>query len=559
MQEIGCTKPVSVREMRIESLPFSSIPNQNKLFLEYLKNPISLRHFYPSAVERAINVAGRVQEVLANHRTNRDDLCKALSLINSKFHASAETNANIELLRDRDAVAVLTGQQTGLFTGPLYSIYKALSAIKMAECLRGKGIKAVPVFWMAAEDHDFEEVSNAFAIGSDNDLIQARINAEASDAGKPVGSVSFPAAMRDVVEQFFNSLPATEYTADLRSWVTKQWQPGEGFGRAFGSMLSAFLGKFGLVVVDPLDSEIKTLAAPIYSAAIEKSEEIVGALTARNSDLAAAGYSAQVLVEGDYFPLFYHTDDGRRVALRRKSDGSLQGKGERKTFSVEDLTSLAKDEPSRFSPGVMLRPVVQDYLFPTACYFGGGAEIAYFAQNSEVYRILERPVTPILHRQSFTVIEAKHARALIAYGLELSDLFVGETALLPELVDRFVDPKTAELFSDVAGKIGVELDRLDQVLSDLDITLSANLFTRRRKIEYHIDALRRKYQIRRADKDEILQRRINALFTALLPNDGLQERTLNVISFLDRFGNGFIDTLYDSVDLDDKGHRLIYL
>ncbi|NOT46363.1 MAG: bacillithiol biosynthesis cysteine-adding enzyme BshC [Acidobacteria bacterium] len=558
MQEIGGTKPVSVREIRIESLPFSSIPSQNKLFLDYLADPVSLGRFYPSAVDRPIDIEGRLEEVLANYHTDRERLCNALVGINSSFQASDATLANIELLRERDTVAILTGQQTGLFTGPLYSIYKALSAIKMAECLRQRGVKAVPVFWMATEDHDLEEVSNAFAIGSGGELVEAKLD-EAKNPGKPVGSVHFTDSIIEVAGRFIDALPGTEFTAELKSEIDRQWKPGAGFGSAFGTMLTQLLGKYGLIVVDPLDEAIKGLAAPIYASAIEKSESIVAALTARGNELAATGYAAQVLVEDDYFPLFYQTDDGRRAALRRNPDGSLQVKGERIRFSVEELIAVAENDSSRLSPGVMLRPVVQDYLFPTLCYFGGGAEIAYFAQNSEVYRILGRSVTPILHRQSFTLVEAKHARTLAAYGLEFTDLFAGEAAVLPELVDKFIDPNTARLFGEAEENINAELLRLDQALSDIDITLAANLATRRRKIVYHIGALRKKYQLRRAEKDEIIGRRVRAAFTALLPNGHLQERTLNIISYLDRLGTGFVDTVYDSIDLDDKGHRLIYL
>lgn len=559
MQESGCIKPVSVREMRIESLPFSSIPAQSKLFLDYLADPVSLNRYYPSAVEKPADVANRASEVLANYRTDRQQLCDALVSINARFAPSEKTLANIELLRDPETVAVLTGQQTGLFTGPLYSIYKALSAIRMAECLNERGIRAVPVFWMATEDHDLEEVSEAFAIGSDGKLIEVKLDADVADAGKPVGSISFGSTINDAVRLFIDSLPSTEFTEDLRIDLSDQWKPGSGFGTAFGTMLNQLLGKFGLIVADPMDAKIKRLASPIYAQAIESGLSVVNALVDRSSDLASAGYEPQVLVEKDYFPLFYHTGEGRRTALRRTSDGFLQIKGEKEKFSIEELATIARTDPSRLSPGVMLRPVVQDYLFPTICYFGGGAEIAYFAQNSEVYRVLDRPVTPILHRQSFTIVEARHTRTLEKYGLDLSDFFAGEAEVLPLLVDKFVDPKTAAAFDESEKRIVAELDRLDQALSQIDVTLAANLATRRRKIAYHLGSLRKKYQLRRAEKDETIGRRVKAAFAALLPNGNLQERTLNVVSFLDRFGPGFIDTVYEAIDLDDNGHRVIYL
>jgi uncharacterized protein YllA (UPF0747 family) len=228
-------------------------------------------------------------------------------------------------------------------------------------------------------------------------------------------------------------------------------------------------------------------------------------------------------------------------------------------FTRDELAHIAENEPERLSPGVMLRPVVQDYLFPTICYFGGGAEIAYFAQNSEVYRILERPVTPILHRQSFTVIDARAARTLDKYDLKFADLFKGFEPLASGIVERFVNPTASRLFADAEENINLELDRLDQEISRIDPTLAENLATRRRKILYHIGALRKKFHRVQIERDEIADRQLRGLFASLLPDGQLQERRLNVGSFLARYGPYFIDWVYDSVDLDERGHRLLYL
>ena len=559
MRESGCSVSVVESGLRTESLPFSSIPGQSKLFIDYQQNPLSLKKYYPSIVSAHTEVAERIPEVLASYTTDRNVLCEALTQINKQFGADTKTLENIIILREDDAVAVVTGQQTGLFTGPLYSIYKALTVVKMTECLRGRGINAVPVFWMATEDHDVEEVSNAFVIDGGQELAEFRVSADESESGRPVGTIDLGASVSSAVAELLASLPQIEFTDDLRRQLELSWAEGNSFGLAFGTFLTSLLGKYGLIFVDPLDETLKQLSAPIYSEAIRRSGEIVTALTARSAGLVSDGYHAQVLVERDYFPLFWHTDEGRRVALRRKPDGQLQVKGEKTIFLESELAERALSEPQRFSPGVMLRPVVQDHLFPTICYFGGGAEIAYFAQNSEVYRILNRPVTPILHRQSFTIVEAKHARTLEKYEFEFADLFAGEADLLPKIVDKFIDPNTARLFAAAEEKINTELNRLDQALSQMDVTLAANLATRRRKIIYHIGALRKKYQFRRAEKDETISRRIHSAFTTLLPSGHLQERTLNVTSFLDRFGPSFIDKVYDSIDLDDKSHRIVYL
>ncbi len=559
MYESGCKRSVNVRAPRTESIPFSSIPAQNKLFLDYLNSPLSLKHFYPSAVAEFAALAGRADAVISNHATNRARLCSGLERTNRPLRATPETIANINLLEQPDSVAVLTGQQTGLFTGPLYSIYKALTAITGAECLRGQGIKAVPVFWMATEDHDLAEVSSAFVVGNDGRLVESNAVSSIEDHGRSVGNVRFDRSIEREIRNLFSSLPKTEFSNDVHALIKDCWHAGQGFGEAFGSMLTRLLGKYGLVIVDPLEPEIKQLAVPLYLQAIDASEQIESALIERSADIEGAGYSAQVLIEKGHVPMFWQNNEGKRIALRTGTDGLFRPKGEKEAFTKSELLAMIKAGPSDFSPSVMLRPVVQDFLFPTIAYFGGGAEIAYFAQNSEVYRILGRPVTPILHRQSFTIIEPRHERTIEKYQLSFDSLFAGRAEVLPSITDQILDPATAKLFADVEEKINTELNRLDQALSQMDITLAENLATRRRKIIYHIGALRKKYQLRRIVLDDDLNRRLNDLFDSLLPNGHLQERTLNVVSFLDRYGEAFIDQVYSAADLNDSGHRLIYL
>ncbi|HSI87508.1 MAG TPA: bacillithiol biosynthesis BshC, partial [Pyrinomonadaceae bacterium] len=264
------------------------------------------------------------------------------------------------------------------------------------------------------------------------------------------------------------------------------------------------------------------------------------------------------LIDEGYFPLFFHRDDGSRIALKRDGD-SIRTKDGGQKFTVDQLAEIAEREPGRFSPNVMLRAVVQDYLLPTICYFGGGAEVAYFAQMAETYRVLGRPVTTILHRQSFTVLENRHSRALEKFGLGLPELLEGRDAVLPKVVDEGVGRETARLIADVEEKINTELARLDRKFSEFDVTLAANLSTRRRKIIYHIGALRDKFRRSAVVRDETVRRQLDGLFSVVVPLGGLQERTMNVAYFIDRFGPNFIDSIYRGIDLDDRGHRIISL
>jgi bacillithiol synthase len=556
MQETGCPPTTSKTKLRFESVDFVDVPGQSKLFLRYQADPLSLKKYYPSVVSSHIEIADRIPEVLDAYSVPRLALCDVLEIQNRKLAAGAKTFENIDLLRRPDTVAVLTGQQAGLFTGPLYTIYKALSAIKMAHCLSERGFKAVPVFWAATEDHDFEEISRASMLDSVGAQVTFNLERTPAEDGLPVGNIAISNSMGDQLRNAI--LPDTEFKEELIGGLSKIWAPGRKIGEAFCIQIQQLFEAHGLIVIDPLDREIKNLVAPIYAEAAGRSEDIVDALVDRSAELDAEGYPPQVLVTPDYFPLFYHTDDGVRRSVRRKPDGKYHVADTKIDFDHVGLSKLALAAPDRFSPGVMLRPVVQDFLFPTVCYFGGGAEVSYFAQNSVVYEILGRPVTTILHRQSFSVVEAKHARTMEKYDLRFTDLFAGRESMLSKIVERFVNPSTGRLFADAEEKINTELHRLDQDLERIDPTLADNLAGRRRKILYHIAALQKKFHRVQIERDEIVNRQINSLFASLWPN-GLQERTLNVATFTGRYGSYFIDWLYDSIDLEERGHRLIYL
>ena len=304
---------------------------------------------------------------------------------------------------------------------------------------------------------------------------------------------------------------------------------------------------------------IRDLAIPAYVATVEHSDEIVAAVRQNTAKLENEGYHAQVLVENDYFPLFYITEDGRRLALRRIGDGVYRSKDKDREFTRSELVEIAKNEPQSFSPGVMLRPVIQDHLLPTVCYFGGAAEIAYFAQNAAAYQMMGRPVTPIFHRQSFTVVDSRDKRILEKFDIELPDMFTGFEARLREFGDRQLSPQTVTAFDDGLETINGALDRIDGQLKQLDPTLSASLVKRRAKILYHLAVLRRKTVLAQIRTDETAERQLRTLFNALFPNGELQERVLNVNSFLNKYGPHFIDWIYGAIDLNNKDHQVIFL
>src|SRR5688572_20981164 len=231
--EAACYSTPEESGLRVETLPFEQIPHQTRLFLDYLNYPLALRTFYPSAVRFHHELAQRVPEVLSAYGVDRDKVCDALAAMNRRWGAGDATLDNIQLLRESDCIAVVSGQQAGLFTGPLYTIYKALSAVKLAGCLSQAGPKTVPVFWIATEDHDFAEVAKAEFINRDCALDNVSVSSSMHPEGVPVGRVLLDDSIKEAVAQLLSKLPATEFTRELERLLGDSWEAGRSYGEAF--------------------------------------------------------------------------------------------------------------------------------------------------------------------------------------------------------------------------------------------------------------------------------------------------------------------------------------
>jgi bacillithiol biosynthesis cysteine-adding enzyme BshC len=557
--ETACHSTPEQAGLRVETLPFDQIPQQSRLFLDYLRDPIALRRFYPDAVRFHYEVSERRERVLAAYKTDRAAVCDALERMNLSWGASNKTLANVRLLRESDCIAVVSGQQVGLFTGPLYTIYKALSAVKLAECMTQRGIKAVPVFWMATEDHDFPEVAKAEFINRDCALSSVTAPPELHPEAVPVGRVTLDDSLSETIQSLLSALPQTEFSNDLEKLLRDAYQPGRNYGEAFARVLSQLTSQHGLVLLDPLDSQLKYLAAPLYAEAARRAHEIALAIVNRSRELEAAGYHAQVAPSENSFPLFWHDDKGARHALTRTDSGKYQTKDGGDEYSAEDLAAWALREPERFSPNVTLRAVVQDFLLPTVAYYGGAAEIAYFAQTAEVYRILDRPVTPILPRASMTMVEKHTWRALDRYGIRITDFFAGVDHVVGRVVTEYLGKETSEAFDHTTKTFNDELDGLQEQLRRVDPTLAEALDKGRRKINYQIDGLRTRFQRAQLGRDKAVHRQIERAFDLLYPGKTLQERRINVTSMLSRHGRYVIDWIYGAIDLGSNDHQIVYL
>ncbi|PYS91162.1 MAG: bacillithiol biosynthesis cysteine-adding enzyme BshC [Acidobacteria bacterium] len=558
--EAACYSTPEEAGLHLEPLSFERIPHQTRLFLDYLRDPVRLHRFYPNAVRFHHELAARAPEVLAAHQTDRNALCDTLQSLNAEWGASRETLANIERLRADDCVAVVSGQQIGLFTGPLYTIYKALTAVKLASCLTQRGTQAVPVFWLATEDHDWPEVQTAEVIACDGRLAGVSLPADLHIDGAPVGRVILDERIKDTVQRLFDVLPSSEFTDELAALVRDAYAPGRTYAAAFARLMTALVKSYGLILLDPLDARLKQLAAPLYSEAARRAPEIAAAIEARSRELEQAGYHAQVHANADAFPLFLHLD-GARHALTRTDDGRYhaKGTGSETAYTTEELAAWAVRAPEAFSPNVTLRAVVQDYLLPTIAYFGGSAEVAYFAQTAEAYRVLARPATTILPRVSMTIVERRTARTLKRYGLKLTDFFAGLDHVEARVVEEHLGAEQARVFDQTEAAINQALASLRTELQRFEPTLADALTKGAQKIEHQLAGLRTRFHRAQLARDRAAHRQLERADTALYPGKTLQERRLNITSLFARHGRYCMDWIFNAIDLGSVDHQIVYL
>ena len=539
-----------------DALRFTEIPRTTRLFNDFLYDYSKVGRFYSDY--------GRSVEPLADHARrigaqefDRKRVPDALERINRQAGSSELTFKHIEMLRRPGSVAIVTGQQAGLFTGPLYTIHKALTVIKLAACLRDQGVEAAPVFWIATEDHDYEEVNHCKVVDREGHLAQIRYEASGHKPDEPVGSVSLCPAISQTIDELIARIAPSEFMPAIEQDLRESYAEGVGFADAFARLMARLFRDYGVVLLDPLDQELKQVAAPLYAKAMEKSSEIATALVERSGELEAAGYHAQIHVSDDMVPLFI-MDDGRRAAITQHGD-RFSVKGSSNSFTREELVELATRCPNCFSPNVTLRPVVQDFLLPTAAYIGGPAEIAYFAQLQVVYQTLDRQQPCVLPRASFTIVEGRHQKTMKKYGLELRDFFDGLHPAVTKVVEQSLDRDTSNAFTETERVLNEHLDRLRSALERTDKTLSDPLETSRAKMMYQLEHLRTRFIHSSAHREETAYRQVERAFTTLYPDKNLQERELNVYYFLSRYGPSLLGDLYEAADLGFSNHKIVYI
>ena len=489
------------------------------------------------------------------HPRRRTEIANVVAAQQRRRRAPDGALAAATRLADPRTVAILTGQQAGLFGGPMFTLLKALTALKLAaQVERDHGVPAVAIFWIDAEDHDWEEVRSCTVFDSDLAPRTVSLPPRSGDPA-PVATVRLDDSVNRAIEDLQRALPTTEFRSTLISELRATYLSGSGMADAFGAWLERVLGERGLVVYDSSDPAAKPLASEVFTRELSMPGHTARLAALAGSDLTARGYHAQVNAHDDTLSLFHlDLDRGGRRAIRQQ-DGQFMVGDDR--YAPAALLREAAESPSGFSPNVLLRPIVQDTLFPTSCYVAGPNELAYLGQLRGVYEHFNVPMPLMYPRASATLLDSAGVRFLTKYRLPLEALQAQDEAALNELLKAQIPQAVDESFTHAEHAIVDQMTRLIQTIPALDPTLQGAAQSTLSRMQHDLQTLHGKMIQAAKRRHDTLRRQFMHARALAFPGGHAQERTIGFVSFLNQYGPALVERLDEELPLDMGRHWIV--
>lgn len=537
---------------------FSDIPGHQNLFLDYLHEFENVERFYERNFSMQETYGDFLKLLSQSERPHRNRLADIISRQYSDQKPSKQTQSNIELLGSNKTIAVVTGQQLGILGGPLYTIYKTITAIKLCNFLKEKfdEYQFVPIFWLEGDDHDYDEVRISNILNNDNKLLTVKYEDGLEDEVNrgSVAELKFNENLNKVFAELQNGLRETEFKNSILDFYKSFYSVNKTFMESFRELMISLFDDYGLIVFNPVHPEIKQLLKPIFSQEITNYMNQTGFLVERSAELEEL-YHAQVKVKP--INLFFMENNERLLIEPVEKEFRLKGK--RKKFTQEELLAQLENSPEKFSPNVLLRPICQDFLFPTAFYIGGPGEISYFAQISPLYKIYNLLQPYIYPRASATIVEKGAKSVLEKYKLEYRDLFTTEEDLVSKIVASNSDTNLEALFQTTSESINDIIKQLNFTLNEIDKTLPDLTNKANQRIDEALGYLKGKALDAERRKYDTTIRQLTKVRNLLYPNNNLQERELNFIYFANKYGLDTLKWIFNELAINKFEHQIIEL
>ncbi len=497
-------------------------------------------------------------DVKRSFYADRQELISHLHRYNQKVGMSTETVANLERLKSPESLVIVGGQQAGLFTGPLLVIYKAITIIQAArEAERKLGRPVIPLFWIAGEDHDWEEVNHTYMLTPQHDI--ERIRLEAQGAGRRSVSRTSVADWQPVIAQLDDSLIPTEFKGPLVERLRAFADQSNTLVDLFARLMAWLFGHYGLVLLDSDDSGLRAIEAPMFRKLLDHHERLHAAFLAARDSVTTLGFEASTEVPERAVNLFIFDEQGERILLHPRDANTFQDRKGHRQFQLNELLEWSEHAPERFSNNVLTRPLMQDYLLPTLGVVLGPGELAYWALTNSAFEEMGMQMPPLIPRQEYTLIEAAVDKHMVKFGLTLSDV-----------IDDFEDKRnnwlrqqdTLQLddrFRSVRGSFVQDYESLISILSDMNPAIGKLGHTNLQKIVEQIDFLHKKATDAHNMQFEGALRHWERIQRSLMPNGKLQERVYNIFYYLNKYGDSWLHELVETNFETSAPHRVVYL
>ncbi len=525
-----------------------------RLACDYCHDPAKLAPFFvgPPGDSRTMRSAIDARQ---NGPTPRSDIAEIVVRQLAARDAPPPARAAAERLGDPASVAIVTGQQAGLFGGPLFTLLKAITAIRLAHDIgRDHAVPAVPVFWVDAEDHDLAEIQSCHVLTED--LAPRKISVPyPTESGLPASAVMLDDSVTAAAEELRHALPETEFSGALFEQLRDAYRPGRSPVEAFSYWLDRLLGPSGLVVFDASDPEAKPLARSVFAHELDALGTTSRLASAAGHALSDLGYHAQVTPSADAVAMF-HLGETRRPIRFQAPDGDRFTIGEQEV-SGSELRAEVSEHPQRFSPSVLLRPVVQDTLFPTVVFVSGPNELAYLAQLRGVYAHFDVPMPVIYPRVSATIVDRAVIKFLDRFDADFWDLQAQDEHLLNRLLAGLLPDSVGQALGAAEQSVSERLAAIAAEVGTVDSTLVGVVDTTRGRMERDLKTLQSKVVQAAKRRDTTLRRQFHRTQAQTFPNGQPQERVVDFIYFLNRHGPHLIDRLLRDMPLGFSQHWLL--
>ncbi|MBN6185949.1 bacillithiol biosynthesis cysteine-adding enzyme BshC [Aneurinibacillus sp. BA2021] len=532
--------------MQLEQL---QLPFDQTIVRDYIHNYEKVHAFYPYAPYEQESFARRMAWLAAHPLPHRDALADGLYAFNKAVGNHERALENIERLRQPGTYAVVSGQQAGVLTGPLYTIHKAITTIRLAAEQEAKlGHAVIPVFWIAGEDHDYEEVNHTYVQTRGAEVKKVKLDQESTSRTSishlPVASDT----MKELVDAYFEEQIETEFTAPIKEMLSRFVSQSETLTDFFARTMAWLFGAHGLVLLDAALPFVRRLEAPVFAAVIEKNEEMSNAVVLQGEKLASLGYHRQVETDRQNAQFFLYRQ-GERIGVTRLSDGRFETKDGSETYTKEELLHLLEENPEQFSANVVTRPLMQEHLLPTLAFVGGPGEVAYWGLYAEAFRCMGYEMPPIVPRLSFSLLEGAVQKNMRKYELHAADALLH----LADRRERFLREQDTHRFAEKFDAVREQIQKLYEPLVQEAAEIEKGLQTlggkNLEKILEQVTYYEQKTQAAFVKQHEAALRQFDRIALALFPLDKPQERVYNIFGYLNKYGmdwfNEFVSYPYD--------------